>query len=132
MAILNLTPHSVEFYNQIQFENLEQRNATTWVADSVTGCPVAEFASVGELRIATATTEAEPTEGIPTVETVYGEVTGIPSTVSDDDVLIVSLPAMSMARAANHPLAQQMVCPYQVVRLRSNTSTVLGAMGLTK
>lgn len=132
MAIRNLTPHAVDFYSASSFEGLEQLNPTTWVADSVSSPALLSVASEGMLRIATSTTEAEPVAGIPTVVTVYGDVTGVPENVQADDVLVVSLPALSMATAAGHPLAKQMMSPYRVVRQRGNTSNVLGAMGLTK
>jgi hypothetical protein len=132
MTIRNLTPHSVDFYSESAFQGLEQLSPTTWVADSVSGSAILSVESEGMLRIATSTTEANPIEGIPTVVTVYGNVTGVPDNVSPDDVLVVSLPALSMATAAGHPLASQMMAPYKVVRQRGNTSTALGAMGLTK
>jgi hypothetical protein len=132
MAIRNLTPHSVDFYSEAAFEGLEQLNPTTWVADSVSDDALLSVESEGMLRISTSTTESEPISGIPAVVTVYGDVTGVPDNVCPDDVLVVSLPALSMATAAGHPLAGQMMAPYKVVRQRGNTSTVLGAMGLTK
>ena len=130
MAIINLCPHSFDVYAEEQFTNLEQTNPTTWVADGVKGEAILSLASSGSIRIATRTVEGNPVQGIPTVLTVYGEAIGIPD-VNSDDVLVVSLPAQSMAKAANHPLAAQMVSPYRVVRLRENTSTVLGCMGLS-
>jgi hypothetical protein len=65
------------------------------------------------------------------VATEYGELTGVPEGVTQDDRLIVSLPAKSTAVAAGHPLAGQMVSPYKVVRSRGNGSLVLGCMGFT-
>lgn len=131
MAIINLCPHSFDVYNESQFTNLEQTNATTWVADGVEGEAIVSIASSGSIRIATTTVPSNSIEGIPTVVTEYGEAVGIPNNVTNDDVLVVSLPAQSMAKAANHPLNPQMGSPYRVVRLRSNTSTVLGCMGLS-
>ena len=131
MAIINLCPHNFDVYNESQFTNLEQTNATTWVADNVEGKAVLSIPSSGSIRIATTTVEGNPVQGIPTVVTQYGEAVGIPNNVTNDDTLVVSLPAQSMAKAANHPLAAQMGSPYKVVRLRSNTSTVLGCMGLS-
>lgn len=130
MAIINLCPHSFDVYKESQFTNLEQTNATTWVADGVKGEAILSVSSSGSIRIATTTVEGNPVQGIPTVKTVYGEAIGIPD-VNSDDVLVVSLPAQSMAKAANHPLAAKMGSPYKVVRLRANTSTVLGCMGLS-
>ena len=131
MSIINLTPHSVDFYNESQFVNLEQTNPTTLVADSVEGAALLNLPSSGSIRIATSTVEGEPIDGIPTVKTVYGEAVGIPESIEPTDTLVVSLPAQSMAKAANHKLASQMASPYKVVRLRSNPSTVLGCMGLS-
>lgn len=133
MTIRNLTPHAVHFFPESAFTNLEKLNPTTWVADSVNAdAALLIVESEGMLRISTATTQGELVESIPTVVTTYGEVTGVPENVQTNDILVVSLPALSMATAAGHPLAGQMMCPYQVVRDRANTSLVLGAMGLSK
>jgi len=131
MAIINLCPHSFDVYNESQFVNLEQTNPTTWVADGIEGEAIVSIPSSGSIRIATSTIPSVDIKGIPTVITKYGEATGIPQNVNHGDVLVVSLPAQSMAKAANHPLASQMGSPYKAVRLRSNTSTVLGCMGLS-
>ncbi len=130
--IINLTPHSIEVYSESQFVNLEQTNPTTWIADSVDGEPIAAFPSMGSARIAVTTVEGNPIDGIPTVTTQYGELTGIPETVVVDDVLIVSLPTKSMAEQSGNPLAKQMVTPYKVVRSRENGSLVLGCMGFSR
>ena len=131
MRVINLTPHSVQVFSTNQFVNLEQTNPTTWVADGVEGDPVANYESQGLVRISVST---EPVESLlpgETVTTSYGEATGIPENVEEEDVLIVSLPMKSMAVAASHPLANQMVSPYKVVRSRENGSLVLGCMGFT-
>lgn len=131
MTILNLCQHSFDVYNESQFGGLEQTNPTTWVADSVEGEAILSLTSIGSIRIDTKTVEGEPVEGIPTVKTLYGEAVGIPDNVSSTDILVVSLRTQTVAKAANHPLANQMASPYKVVRLRSNPSTVLGCMGLS-
>ena len=131
MSFINLTPHAVQVYKEAQFVGLEQVNPTTWVADGVQGKPVAEFESAGILRISTETVGQLPIDGVPMVATKYGELTGAPEGVMQNDRLIVSLPAKSMAVAAGHPLAGQMVSPYKVVRSRENGSLVLGCMGFT-
>lgn len=131
MTFINLTPHSVEVFREDQFTGLEQVNQTTWVADGVEGKPVAEFRPEGLLRISTETVDTESVEGIPMVATEYGELTGVPENVGENDLLIVSLPAKSMATAACHSLAKKMVSPYKVVRSRENGSLVLGCMGFT-
>lgn len=131
MSFINLTPHAVQVFAKTQFVGLEQVNPTTWVADGVEGKAIAEFASEGILRISTNTVEAADIEGIPMAATEYGELIGVPEGVSESDRLIVSLPAKSMAVAAGHPLAKQMVSPYKVVRSKENGSLVLGCMGFT-
>jgi hypothetical protein len=131
MAIINLTPHSFQVYNESQFVGLEQTNPTTLIADSVEGTALLNLPSSGSIRIATSTVKGEPIDGIPTVKTQYGEAVGIPNNVTNDDTLVVSLRTQSIAKAANHKLASQMASPYKVVRLRSNPSTVLGCMGLS-
>jgi hypothetical protein len=131
MTIINLTPHNFDVYAESSFVNLERVNATTLIADSVEGNAILSLPSVGSIRINTTTVEGEPINGIPTVVTKYGDAVGIPEGVQPEDVLVVSLQALSMAVASKHPLASQMTSPYKVVRLRSNTSIVLGAMGLS-
>jgi len=139
MKFRNLTPHPIHIFHKSSFVGLEQLNPTTWIADGCAGQPLLELPSEGCLRIKTETKELESLgrensndDLIPLVETKYGEVTGCPEDVDQADILIVSLPSLSMAKAAGHPLASQMTCPYQVVRQRGNTSVVLGAMGLSK
>ena len=137
--VLNLTPHPIKVYGASQFVNLEQLNPTTWVADGVEGEPLAaypeSYPGSGGARIATSVEEIRKVDAtdLPgvVVQTKYGEATGIPDWPTPDVSLIVSLPMQSMAIAAGHPLAKQMAAPYKVVRLRSNTSTVLGCMGFT-
>lgn len=130
--IIAATNHDIHVYPEVAFVNLEQTNLTTWVADSVDESKIiAHFRSSGNARIDTKTQEVESVQGIPSVKTIYGELVGIPSIDPDEDVLIVSLPTQSMAKLANHPLAKAMASPFKVVRLRSNTSTVLGCMGLS-
>ena len=131
MTIINLTPHGVQVYNEDQFVGLEQVNPTTWVADSVEGNPILDLPSVGSLRISTATVDGDPIDGVPIVETTYGELVGLPTDYIDQ-FMIVSLPCQSMAKQSGHNLASKMLAPYKVVRLRSNTSQVLGCMGFTK
>jgi hypothetical protein len=144
MRVINLTPHSVQVFAAEQFNGLEQSNPTTWVADSIEGEPLANYPSEGVARISVQTTEEGTlsnhglpfglmNEEVPLVSTIYGEATGIPDGIEpgDGNVLIVSLPMKSMAVAAGHPLANQMVSPYKVVRSRANGSFVLGCMGFT-
>ena len=137
MAIINLTPHSVEVYGPEQFVGLEQVNPTTWVADSVDGEPVASYESQGVARISTSEQIIEEPEdcqdefaGMLLVQTTYGEATGIPE-VTGQDHFIVSLPMKSMAVQANLEAAPYMVSPYKVVRSKQNGSLVLGCMGFT-
>ena len=129
---INLTPHSIEVYSAAAFTKLEQTNPTTWVADSVDKTQaIATYKSQGVARIQTTTKELQAINGVPMVTTTYGEATGIPSGFYRDTKIIVSLPMQSMARASNHPLANVMVAPYQVVRQKDNGSVVLGCMGFT-
>ena len=134
---INLTPHSIEVYPAAAFVGLEQVNPTTWVADCVDKTQaIATYESKGVARISTESRKLDAIGGIPMVITTYGETTGIPPFVYQLPInsptrLIVSLPMQSMAKASNHPFANVMVAPYQVVRSRSNGSVVLGCMGFT-
>lgn len=131
MAIINATPHAIQIYPEIAFEKLEELNPTTWVAESVDkSMLLLEIPSTGNARISTKTIGGALVEGIPTVKTVYGELTGVPD-VGGEDIIVVSLPTQSMAKASGHPLASKMVSPYKVVREKANTSNVLGCMGFS-
>ena len=134
-----LVPHSVDIFEELQFVNLEKINATTWHADGVAGEPAFSYPQVGLARISTKVENCPSIDGQPpVVRTTYGnlEVTDMGKNLVDlstleGKTLIVSLPALGMAKSANNPLANQMVCPSRVVRLRSNTSQVLGCMELS-
>ena len=137
---INMTPHSIEVYPAAAFSGLEQVNSTTWVADSVDKTQaIATYESQGVARIETEVKQLEfhsSKAGVPMVATTYGKATGIPDNYYQipNNLLpwfIVSLPMQSMARASNHPLANVMVAPYQVVRQKDNGSVVLGCMGFT-
>jgi hypothetical protein len=130
--ILNLTPHAIAVYAESQFVGLTQKNPTTWVASGVEGTPIAEYeAEKKSARIEVSTVPiASPLPG-DTVQSVYGAATGIPESITSADILIVSLPMQSMAKAAGLPSAPQMVAPYKVVRDAGNGSIVLGCMGFT-
>jgi hypothetical protein len=130
MTVINLTPHKISFFGESQFINLKSINPTAWVADGVDGDAITEYESAGVARISTSTLPINGVEGLPAVRTTYGELQGIPD-VSGDDFLVVSLPTLSAAHASGHPLADQMASPYKVVRLASDTSVVLGAIGLS-
>ena len=133
MSVINLTPHSVQVYSESQFKGLEQVNPTTWVADSVEGVPLASYESQGMARISVKTEDlGDEVDGVPIFQSVYGEAVGVPESLEDGDVLIVSLPMQSMAKASQHPMAPTMVSPFKVVRSRANGSLVLGCMGFTK
>ena len=131
MTYVNLTPHAIHVFSATQFVGLKQINQTTWVADGVEGSPVLEIQSSGCARISVQTEETVDGDGVIIAQSTYGDAVGIPADVSPDDVLVVSLPMQSMARASGYPLAAQMVAPYKVVRSASNGSIVLGAMGFT-
>ena len=136
MCYINLTPHDIDVFTETAFQGLTQVNPTTWVADSVShGQSVAAFppSVKGGARIATKTIALPHGPGdIPMVATEYGEAIGIPDNVQPEDILIVSLPMLSMMKASIHPLAGQCVSPYKVVRCSNNGSMILGCMGFTK
>jgi hypothetical protein len=136
MTVINLTPHAIDVCSENQFINLEQVNPTTWVADGVSGEPIATYLSQGVARIATKTTPIvhynDDLDGIEVVETEYGAATGLPKDLEWSETLIVSLPMQSMAKMAGLKEAGLMVSPYKVVRSRQNGSLVLGCMGFTK
>ena len=127
MAFINLTPHTVHIYQEDQFLNLQQTNPTTWVADGVEGSPLLELPSQGSVRISTSTVELDSVDGISMYETVYGEVTGVPDGLDEDDILVVSLPSLQAMKGQKY----HVVSPYKVVRSRENGSVVYGAMGFT-
>jgi hypothetical protein len=129
--IRNFTPHSFDVYAQAQFVGFEQVNPTTFIADSVGGDPILSLPSEGSVRIATSTESLGIVNGVPAFKTVYGEASGFPTDLNDGDVVIVSLPVVSSLNASGSPLAKYAASPYKAVRLRSNTSQVLGALGYT-
>ena len=131
MTIRNFTPHSFDIYAQDQFVNFEQVNPTTFIADGVEGEAILSLPSEGSVRIATSTESLGIIDGIPAFKTVYGEASGFPADLNDGDVVIVSLPVVSSLNASGSPLAKYVASPYKAVRLRSNTSQVLGALGYT-
>lgn len=132
MTIRNFTPHFFDVYAQSQFVGFEQVNPTTFVADGVEGDAILSLPSEGSVRIATSTQElGVDASGVPAYKTVYGEASGFPLDLNDGDVVIVSLPVVSSLNASGSPLAKYAASPYKAVRLRSNTSQVLGALGYT-
>lgn len=132
MTIRNFMPHSFDAYKEKQFVNLEQLNPTTWIADGVEGEPIISVPSEGSVRMSTTTGQVGVDEyGLPIYKTVYGEATGFPTDLKEGDVVLVSLPVVSSMNASGHPLAAFAASPYKAVRLRSNTSTVLGAVSYT-
>jgi hypothetical protein len=132
MSIKNYMPHSFDVFTKSQFINLEQTNPTTWIADGVEGNAIVSVPSQGSVRMSTSTQElGVDSNGVPVYNTVYGELTGFPTELEEGDVVLVSLPVVSMMKASGHPLSAFVASPYNAVRLRSNTSTVLGCMGYT-
>lgn len=136
MAVINLTDHKViRVFPESAFSGLEQKNATLFVADKVDESQlIVEYPKHGMIaRIGISVEEAGFVDGkVPLVKTTYGKLEGVPSNIKPNDTLFVSLPTASMSRSAGHPLADQMVSPYKVVRLRSDTQVVLGCMGFTR
>jgi hypothetical protein len=131
---INLTPHSIDVYTEMAFQGLRSTNPTTWLADlCYTEQAVGTFPTVGCARISTKTVDLGLGHGgIPMVATEYGEAVGLPDDLEDDDILIVSLPMLSMMKASGHPRSHQCVSPYKVVRDANDTSKVLGCMGFSK
>jgi hypothetical protein len=131
MRYINLTPHPISVYNGSQFVNLVQINPTTWVADAVNGDSILSIDSTGVARISTSTKIINNVNGIDFYATTYGDIVGIPDDIDSDDILVVSLPTVSNAKASNHALANQLVSPWGVVRLASDPNQVLGCQGFT-
>jgi len=131
MRYINLTPHPISVYNGSQFVNLVQINPTTWVADGVEGDPILSLDSVGIAGIATTTRIIRNVNGIDFYATTYGDITGLPSDICADDILIVSLPTVSKAKATSHPLINILVSPWGVIRLASDMNQILGCQGFT-
>ena len=131
MSFINLTSHSIQIFDKENFVNLVETKPGSLVADSVEGEPILSVASSGEARIAMKTELLPSMDGVQMFKTEYSDLIGIPEGISEDDILIVSLATKSNTNASGHPLAKQMVSPYRVVRLTSNTSQILGAIGLT-
>lgn len=130
--IRNFMPHSFDVYAKDQFVNLEQTNPTTWIADGVEGDAIVSVPSQGSVRMATSTEElGVDSQGVTAYNTVYGEASGFPTDVVEGDIVVVSLPVVSMMKASGHPLSSFVASPYNAVRFRGNTSTVLGCMGYT-
>jgi hypothetical protein len=131
MNYFNLTPHPISVFNTSQFVNLQQVNAMTWWADGVDGDPILALDSVGNARISVSTKIIGSVDGVEFHATTYGDIIGLPDGIQPYDVLIVSLPTVSNAKASGHPLAEQMVSPFGVIRLASDTSIILGCQGFT-
>jgi hypothetical protein len=130
MKFINLTPHAINVYSQGSFKNLERVDATTLVADRVDGEAILDIPSSGNLRISTKT-EILKNEPFVMASTAYGALVGLPEDLDDESILIVSLPCKSNAILSGNPLSKRMVSPFEVVRLKSNTSQVIGCIGFT-
>ncbi len=131
MTIRVFVPHSFDVYKQDQFVNLELVKGS-YIADGVEGDPIFSAESEGSIRMPP-TTESlgVDSNGVAAYKTVYGEPQGFPTDLVEGDIVITSLPVVSNMNAVGHPMASFVASPYNVVRLRSNTSTVLGCMGYT-
>lgn len=129
MAVRVFVPHSYDVYNQDQFVNLEFVKGS-YVADGVEGDPIFSAPSEGSIRMPmTKEFLGKDSNGIPVYNTVYGEPEGFPTDLKEGDIVITSLPVLANMNASCHPMASFVASPSDVVRLRSNTSTVLGCMG---
>lgn len=130
--ILNYCKHDVSFYPESAFSDLEQVSPTSWIAGGVDESQLLlRVESSGEARIAVETIDIPPIAGVPAVATKYGMLTGFPRRLEKDTVYLVSGPTLAMAKASEYPFASMMASPYKVVRLRGNSSKVLGCMGLS-
>lgn len=131
MTIRVFVPHSFDVFAQDQFVNLELVKGS-FVADAVEGEPVFSAPSEGSIRMPmTKEFLGKDSNGIPVYKTVYGEPEGFPTDLKEGDIVITSLPVLANMNASGHPMASFVASPSDVVRLRSNTSTVLGCMGYT-
>ena len=136
MTFINLTPHDIYLYYVNQFVNLRETNPTIWVADSVEDNRYFHYPSMGSARINTTSQLIKNSMDfdVPIYQSQYGDlvVTGFDiNTIKSNDILIVSLPVVSAAKASNHSLTSQLVSPYQVVRKADNLSITLGCTGFT-
>jgi hypothetical protein len=128
MAYINLTPHSIDVYPSEAFTGLDRGSAES--VDKAMA--LMSIPSSGALRIGTKVEAmGELPGGIPADRVVYSGFEGLPDSVAEDDILIVSMPAQSYAHAVGHQLADQMVIPAKVVRLKSDGSKTLGCQGLS-
>ena len=110
MRYINLTPHSISVYDVSQFVNLTQTAPTTWVADDTIGVPVLFLSSVGNARIAVSSKILRTIDGVDFHQTTYADILGLPDDgYYPDDILVVSLPTASNAKASNHPLSEEWV-----------------------
>lgn len=126
MTIKVFVPHSFDVYAQDQFVNLELVKGS-YIADGVEGDPIFSAESEGSIRMPmTKEFLGNDTLGVPVYKTVYGEPDGFPTDLVEGDIVITSLPVLSNMNASGHPMASFVASPSDVVRLRSNTSTVLG------
>jgi len=132
MNFINLTPHDINVYDVSQFINLVNVKDNIWTADGVEGKSLLTIPEIGiSARINTVTKQINSIDGIPMYSTQYGDINDLPDDIRGSDILICSLPTVINANASGHPLAKQMCSPFQVVRLSTNTSTVLGCTGFT-
>ena len=133
----NFTPHVINLIKKEDLVGLTQVNATTWVAEGFVegGAPYLTIESEGEIRIDVTTVTREAVRvvnyNIPAVNTKYGAISGLPFLVAPEDLLIVSLPTQTNAAAAGLDIVDKLVTPFKVVRMKSNTSVILGALGVS-
>lgn len=130
--------HTIQVFPESAFINLVSPRENTYTADSVDqDALILEVPESGSIRISMETEYLGSPDGIPLYRTKYGELKLLDCPFLIDEIfekeltMIVSLPSLSLARQSGHPAARYMCSPYKVVRLASNTSTVLGCMGFT-
>lgn len=124
--MLNLTPHPINFHKVEDFVNLE-KTGFGYIADGVLPGTGEIIPVHGLLRIAESIEEIGLVEGIPVSKVIYGEVVVTPEDLDiDGQVLIVSPIALNALKGKG----LNAYAPDKVVRLRGDTSKILGCLGL--
>jgi hypothetical protein len=102
------------------FVNLTPHTLTIHLSEG----KVLKLAPSGEVaRVATVETPAEPVEGVPTVRTAYGQVTGLPSSKVGTTLIVSGMVATASPRA-------DVMSPGPLVR--DDTGRPVGCRGLRR
>lgn len=144
MEIRNHTPHSVVIYPEAAFNNLRHEGRTL-VADGVgydsSDPPIAEYHPIENLQPIRISSDAIAAEEIHLEGGSFkiyeidrtAPIKGLTEAdLAGEFLLIVSERTKMQAIAIGHPIAQRMIYPYNVVRLSSDTTKVLGCMGFSR